>query len=104
MPEYIAPETVLGWARNAAADWWSFGALVYFMVFGMVSLPVCDLLTSTGIPFWEIRYDKYHRLYLRSDCQICDSFGFSPFYKSHSKRFDFQGKCCHRVERNPADL
>jgi hypothetical protein len=26
MPEYVAPETVLGWARNAAADWWSFGA------------------------------------------------------------------------------
>jgi len=49
MPEYVAPETVLGWARNAASDWWSFGGLVYFMVFGTVRLSVCDLLTSTEI-------------------------------------------------------
>jgi len=36
MPEYAAPEMVLGWARNAAADCWSFGVLVSFMLLGTV--------------------------------------------------------------------
>ena len=35
-PEYRAPEVLLGWAHNAAADCWSFGMLFYFMLFGTV--------------------------------------------------------------------
>jgi len=36
MAEYMAPELLLGWVRNYAADCWSFGMLVYFMLFGVV--------------------------------------------------------------------
>ena len=36
MAEYMAPELLLGWVRNCAADCWSFGMLVYFMLFGAV--------------------------------------------------------------------
>jgi len=36
MPEYRAPEILLGWPRDAAVDCWSFGMLVYFMLFGTV--------------------------------------------------------------------
>lgn len=36
MAEYVAPEILLGWRRNYAVDCWSFGMLVYFMLFGVV--------------------------------------------------------------------
>ncbi len=36
MVEYMAPELLLAWVRNYAADCWSFGMLVYFMLFGAV--------------------------------------------------------------------
>ncbi len=38
MPEYRAPEILLGWPRDAAVDCWSFGMLVYFMLFGTVRI------------------------------------------------------------------
>jgi hypothetical protein len=31
-----APEFLLGWNHDAAVDCWSFGMLLYYMVFGMV--------------------------------------------------------------------
>jgi serine/threonine protein kinase len=63
MPEYVAPEMVLGWARNAAVDCWSFGVLVYFMLFGTVKLSVTKAihwprLKISLASFWKIRYSK----------------------------------------------
>ena len=34
-PEYLAPEIITGEGYNIMADWWSYGTLVYEMLFGM---------------------------------------------------------------------
>ena len=34
-PEYLAPETITGEGYNIMADWWSYGTLIYEMLFGI---------------------------------------------------------------------
>ena len=34
-PEYLAPETLNRTGHGKAADWWSYGAIIYEMVFGI---------------------------------------------------------------------
>ena len=34
-PEYLAPEIITGEGHNKAADWWSFGILVFEMLYGL---------------------------------------------------------------------
>jgi serine/threonine protein kinase len=34
-PEYLAPEIITGEGHNKAADWWSFGILIYEMLCGL---------------------------------------------------------------------
>lgn len=34
-PEYLAPEIITGEGHNKAADWWSFGILIYEMLYGL---------------------------------------------------------------------
>ena len=34
-PEYLAPEIITGEGHNKMADWWSYGTLVYEMLFGI---------------------------------------------------------------------
>ena len=34
-PEYLAPEIITGEGHNAAADWWSYGILIYEMLYGI---------------------------------------------------------------------
>jgi serum/glucocorticoid-regulated kinase 2 len=34
-PEYLAPEIIIGEGHNKAADWWSFGILLYEMLCGV---------------------------------------------------------------------
>jgi len=34
-PEYLAPETLAWTGHGKAADWWSFGAIIYEMLFGI---------------------------------------------------------------------
>lgn len=44
---YCAPELILGWAHDFSVDCWSFGLLMYMMLFGSVSLPHRFLLLFT---------------------------------------------------------
>lgn len=37
---YRAPEAILGWSVEERADVWGFGAVLYFMLFGKVSLHI----------------------------------------------------------------
>ena len=39
-PEYLAPEIVTGQGHNKAADWWSFGILIFEMLAGYT--PFCS--------------------------------------------------------------
>ncbi len=32
--EYIAPEVITGFGHSSAVDWWTFGILIYEMLFG----------------------------------------------------------------------
>ncbi len=34
-PEYLAPEIITGEGHNKAADWWSYGILIFEMLFGL---------------------------------------------------------------------
>ena len=34
-PEYLAPETIMRSGHGKAADWWSFGAIIYEMMTGL---------------------------------------------------------------------
>jgi len=34
-PEYLAPEVITGEGHNRIVDWWSFGILIYEMLFGL---------------------------------------------------------------------
>lgn len=35
---YRAPEIILGWTHDRAVDCWSFGMVLYYMVFGTASV------------------------------------------------------------------
>ena len=45
--EYLAPEVLLGWVHDLSVDCWSFGILLYVMLFGKVRGICC--LSITGI-------------------------------------------------------
>jgi len=58
-PEYVAPEMLKRKAYGKAADWWSFGILVYEMIVGRT--PFLDVQRQNmfhGILHKEVRYPK----------------------------------------------
>ena len=49
---FRAPEIILGWTHDRAVDCWSFGMVLYYMVFGTAShclLQVVGILTSCAL-------------------------------------------------------
>ena len=53
-PEYLAPEVITGKGHNRPADWWSFGILIYEMIFGIP-------------PFYSSNVQKMYEKTLKED-------------------------------------
>jgi len=56
-PEYLAPEIITGEGHNKAADWWSYGILMYEMLFGIP-------------PFFCDNQEKMYQLITRADLRF----------------------------------
>jgi len=72
-PEYLAPEIITGEGHNRMADWWSYGTLVYEMLFGIP-------------PFFCENVEKMYELITNSDLRFPKKFKVSDEAK------DFLGK------------
>ena len=72
-PEYLAPEIITGEGHNRMADWWSYGTLVYEMLFGIP-------------PFFSENVEKMYELITKSDLRFPKKFKVSDEAK------DFLGK------------
>ena len=56
-PEYLAPEIITGEGHNKSADWWSYGILMYEMLFGIP-------------PFFCDNQEKMYQLITRADLRF----------------------------------
>ena len=56
-PEYVAPEIISGEGHDANADWWSYGILIYEMLFGIP-------------PFFNDNNEKMFELILNSEVRF----------------------------------
>ena len=56
-PQYLAPEIITGEGHNKAADWWSFGILMYEMFFGIP-------------PFFCDNLEKMYQLIIRAELRF----------------------------------
>ena len=62
-PEYLAPEIITGEGHNRNADWWSYGTLIFEMLFGIPPFfsenveKMYEYITKA-----EVRFPKKYRL------------------------------------------
>lgn len=49
--EYLAPEVLLGWVHDLSVDCWSFGVLLYVMLFGRVRRKCWSSITGAD---WQL--------------------------------------------------
>ena len=63
-PEYLAPEIITGEGHNRMADWWSFGTLIYEMLFGIP-------------PFFNENVEKMYDLITKGDLRFPKKFKVS---------------------------
>ncbi len=63
-PEYLAPEIITGEGHNRMADWWSYGTLVYEMLFGIP-------------PFFSENIEKMYELITKSELRFPKKFRVS---------------------------
>ena len=86
-PEYLAPEIITGEGHNKMADWWSFGTLIYEMIFGIP-------------PFFCDNVEKMFQLITKSDLRFPKKVKVSDeakdllsklLIKDQKKRFGVKG-------------
>jgi serum/glucocorticoid-regulated kinase 2 len=86
-PEYLAPEIITGEGHNRMADWWSYGTLVYEMLFGIP-------------PFFCENIEKMYELITKSDLRFPKKFKVSEdtkdflaklLVKNQKERFGING-------------
>ena len=86
-PEYLAPEIITGEGHNRMADWWSYGTLVYEMLFGIPPFfcenveKMYDLITKS-----QLRFPKKFRI---SD--EAKDFLVKLLVKNQKERFGING-------------
>ena len=103
-PEYFAPEIITREGHNHAADWWSYGVLLYEMLFGIPPFysnnyeKMFDLITESQLRFprkiivSEDAKDLIRKLLVKDqDLRLGSNEGFEAI-KNHSffKGFDFK--------------
>ncbi|KAL7719595.1 non-specific serine/threonine protein kinase [Entamoeba marina] len=60
--EYLAPEVITGYGHSGTVDWWTFGILMYEMLFGKTPfISRCREQTFSLILDGEIQFPKHHR-------------------------------------------
>lgn len=102
-PEYLAPEIITGEGHNMNADWWSYGTLIYEMLFGIPPFfcenveKMYELITHANVRFpkkitvsEEVK-DLLLKLLVKDQDQRLGSKGGFDTIKSHPwfKGFDF---------------
>ena len=103
-PEYFSPEIITREGHNKAADWWSYGILLYEMLFGIPPFysknteKMFDLITKAELKFpkkievSEDAKDLIKKLLIKNqDLRLGSEGGFETI-KKHSffKGFDFK--------------
>ena len=86
-PEYLAPEIITGEGHNKMADWWSYGTLVYEMLFGIPPF-FCDNVEKMYqlITKCELRFPKK----LKVSDEAKDLLG-KLLIKNQKERFGVKG-------------
>ena len=86
-PEYLAPEIITGEGHNRMADWWSYGTLVYEMLFGIP-------------PFFCENVEKMYKLITKANLRFPKKFDVSDeakdllcklLIKNQKERFGING-------------
>jgi len=96
MNEYRAPEVFLGWKRDAAADCWAFGMMMFYMFFGTVMIAFfffinyfLKLLIAT---IWSLRGDSGRSLFFRQSSRVQYSNRVIASCASHGSRSHHEGE------------
>ena len=111
-PEYLAPEIITGEGHNRAADWWSYGILLFEMLCGIPPFycenteRMYDLITNAElrfpkrVPVSDNAKDLIKKLLIkRQDKRLGNSKGFEEI-KSHPffQGFDFDALFNKKME------
>jgi len=68
--EYIAPEVITGYGHSSAVDWWTFGILIYEMLYGATPFKGADRdATFRSILGKKLDFPEPHRYPVSSDAK-----------------------------------
>lgn len=72
-PEYLSPEIILGTGHNKSADWWSYGILIFEMLFGIP-------------PFYCDNNERMYQLIIHSELKFPKKITISDNAKDFIKK------------------